>query len=254
MRARRPARHTHGRVRAPSRHLCRRVHRIAGENSCRRRLRRTAAPPELEARPIAATRHSPRAGWTRCDHRHPPATSQLTDPGSPRGLPVTIDLKEPLGSETVIHCRLRSGAPLTLRLAGRAPAGDQLTVQPALAHLHVFDAASGQRLEKTDPNRSSPSPAACYGGLPITNRGGDQDGTRGTRNRRHSWNWGRDQPSTAGAGKTHRPDRAIRSCSGRRTIVLLCSGRESMQRVAFKRRFPPRGFLSIRLRPFGRCR
>ena len=78
-----------------------------------------------------------------------PEHLELTDPGSPRGLPVTIDLKEPLGSETVIHCRLRSGAPLTLRLAGRAPAGDQLTVQPALAHLHVFDAASGQRLEPT---------------------------------------------------------------------------------------------------------
>ena len=78
-----------------------------------------------------------------------PEHLELTDPDSAHGLPVTIDLKEPLGSETVIHCRLPSGAPLTLRLAGRAPAGDQLTVQPALAHLHVFDAASGQRLEPT---------------------------------------------------------------------------------------------------------
>ena len=76
----------------------------------------------------------------------------VTDPGSALGLPLGIDLKEPLGSETVVHGRLPSGAPLTLRLAGRAPAGDHLTVQPMLEHLHVFDAASGQRL---DPAASS---------------------------------------------------------------------------------------------------
>jgi sn-glycerol 3-phosphate transport system ATP-binding protein len=68
---------------------------------------------------------------------------------SERGLTIVIDLIEPLGSEIVVHGRLagEAGNALTVKLAGPVPAGERLTVWPALAHLHVFDRATGLRIE-----------------------------------------------------------------------------------------------------------
>jgi sn-glycerol 3-phosphate transport system ATP-binding protein len=63
------------------------------------------------------------------------------------GLELVVDLVEPLGSETVVHGRLTSGDPLVVKLAGAAPAGERLTVRPDLAHLHLFDRETGQRIE-----------------------------------------------------------------------------------------------------------
>ena len=64
------------------------------------------------------------------------------------GLPLRIDLVEPLGSETLVHGRLAApgAAALVLRLAGRAPDGEVLPVVFPAAEIHVFDAATGLRL------------------------------------------------------------------------------------------------------------
>jgi sn-glycerol 3-phosphate transport system ATP-binding protein len=65
---------------------------------------------------------------------------------SPDGLPLTVDLVEPLGSETVIHGRLPGGEALVARLplaAGEIGAVLPLALPPA--SFHVFD-ASGARL------------------------------------------------------------------------------------------------------------
>ena len=66
------------------------------------------------------------------------------------GAPVTValELVEPLGSETVLHGRLASGEVLTARLPGLGPAaGDQVQLHLPAEALHVFDAATGRRLD-----------------------------------------------------------------------------------------------------------
>jgi len=62
------------------------------------------------------------------------------------GLSVSIELAEPLGSETVVHGRLPDGTALTARLPGGIPA-EPLALAPDLAALHVFDATDGKRLD-----------------------------------------------------------------------------------------------------------
>jgi sn-glycerol 3-phosphate transport system ATP-binding protein len=64
------------------------------------------------------------------------------------GLILPLDLVEPLGSETVLHGRLPNGEALTVKLAGPAPAGPAIQVTLPAAALHVFDAASGKRLDR----------------------------------------------------------------------------------------------------------
>ena len=63
------------------------------------------------------------------------------------GLPLAIDLVEPLGSESVLHGRLAQGEALAIRLPGRPPAGDRLAVSLPPAALHVFTAETGRRLD-----------------------------------------------------------------------------------------------------------
>jgi len=65
------------------------------------------------------------------------------------GLDLLIDLIEPLGSETLVHGHLTGGEAqsLVVKLAGPAPPGDRLEVQPLPEHVHVFDQASGRRIE-----------------------------------------------------------------------------------------------------------
>jgi sn-glycerol 3-phosphate transport system ATP-binding protein len=64
------------------------------------------------------------------------------------GLPLRIDLIEPLGSETLVHGRLAAPgeATLVIRLAGKAPTGETLTIEFPPEHIHVFDAGTGLRL------------------------------------------------------------------------------------------------------------
>jgi sn-glycerol 3-phosphate transport system ATP-binding protein len=67
-------------------------------------------------------------------------------PDGPDGLAVSIDLAEPLGSETVLHGRLADGTELTARIPGGVP-GERLRLAPELSALHVFDATTGKRLD-----------------------------------------------------------------------------------------------------------
>jgi sn-glycerol 3-phosphate transport system ATP-binding protein len=67
----------------------------------------------------------------------------------PGGLTLEVVLIEPLGSETLIHGHL-PGAPddtMVVKLAGHAPAGERIAVVVPPEHMHVFDSASGKRLD-----------------------------------------------------------------------------------------------------------
>jgi len=79
------------------------------------------------------------------------------------GLDLSIDLVEPLGSETLVHGHLAGGEEqsLTVRLAGAGPAGEQLAVAPQVEHLHVFDHASGRRIDPVGAETASPLLAAA---------------------------------------------------------------------------------------------
>jgi sn-glycerol 3-phosphate transport system ATP-binding protein len=63
------------------------------------------------------------------------------------GLPLAVTLAEPLGSETLIHGRLPDGAALTLRVTGAPPDAASLVVTFPAAPLHIFDTATGLRLD-----------------------------------------------------------------------------------------------------------
>jgi sn-glycerol 3-phosphate transport system ATP-binding protein len=66
---------------------------------------------------------------------------------APQGLPMQIDLIEPLGSETVIIGRLEAGDMISVKLAGPAPASETISLAIGAEHLHVFDAETGLRLD-----------------------------------------------------------------------------------------------------------
>ncbi len=63
------------------------------------------------------------------------------------GLTMQIELLEPLGSETVVHGRLPDGTPLTARMPGEVTTEGALPVILPWENLHLFDGASGKRLE-----------------------------------------------------------------------------------------------------------
>ncbi|MDP9096083.1 MAG: sn-glycerol-3-phosphate ABC transporter ATP-binding protein UgpC [Pseudomonadota bacterium] len=62
------------------------------------------------------------------------------------GIPLTVELVEPLGSETLVHGRMADGTPLLAKLNGAALVGDAVSVTLDPAELHVFDRESGARL------------------------------------------------------------------------------------------------------------
>ena len=64
----------------------------------------------------------------------------------PAGLSLSVVLVEPLGSETLVHGRLQDGTAMMLKLPGAVPVADALAIDLPPAALHLFDAASGQRL------------------------------------------------------------------------------------------------------------
>jgi sn-glycerol 3-phosphate transport system ATP-binding protein len=64
----------------------------------------------------------------------------------PDGLPLTVTLLEPLGSETLIHGALADGTSLTLRITGAPPEVPRFGLGFPAAPLHVFDTATGLRL------------------------------------------------------------------------------------------------------------
>jgi sn-glycerol 3-phosphate transport system ATP-binding protein len=78
------------------------------------------------------------------------------------GLDMVVDLIEPLGSETLVHGHLSDGVDqmLTVKLAGPAAAVDRLSVTPLLEQLHVFDQASGRRIDPIGEETATPRLAA----------------------------------------------------------------------------------------------
>ncbi|MCO6414707.1 sn-glycerol-3-phosphate ABC transporter ATP-binding protein UgpC [Siccirubricoccus sp. KC 17139] len=63
------------------------------------------------------------------------------------GLPLAIELVEPLGSETVLHGALPDGEALVVKLAGAAPRDGALHLDLPPEALHVFRQEDGKRLE-----------------------------------------------------------------------------------------------------------
>ena len=61
-----------------------------------------------------------------------------------------------------MHGHLSGGEDqsLTVKLVGPAPAGDRLAVTPQPEHLHVFDHASGRRIDPIGEETVSPPLAA----------------------------------------------------------------------------------------------
>ncbi len=66
---------------------------------------------------------------------------------APGGAVLTVDLVEPLGSETLVHGRLADDTAMTLKLPGAARVAEQVTVALPPDALHVFDAATGLRID-----------------------------------------------------------------------------------------------------------
>jgi sn-glycerol 3-phosphate transport system ATP-binding protein len=79
------------------------------------------------------------------------------------GLNLAIDLIEPLGSETLVHGHVPDDPTqsLVVKLPGAAPAGDQLAVRLRTEHMHVFDHASGKRIEVIEPESRTARLAAA---------------------------------------------------------------------------------------------
>jgi sn-glycerol 3-phosphate transport system ATP-binding protein len=67
-------------------------------------------------------------------------------PNDADGLALAVELAEPLGSETVLHGRLPDGTQLSARVPG-ALAAESITLAPDPDWLHVFDAATGKRID-----------------------------------------------------------------------------------------------------------
>ena len=65
---------------------------------------------------------------------------------TPGGLALAVELVEPLGSETLVHGRLADGTAMLVKQSGAMPVGETLHVTLPAAQLHVFDAASGARI------------------------------------------------------------------------------------------------------------
>ncbi len=74
------------------------------------------------------------------------SVSNGQEPGSTSG---TVELVEPLGGHTVVHCRMRSGDMLLLQVEPEMAIreGDDLPLCLPLEALHVFDATTGKRID-----------------------------------------------------------------------------------------------------------
>ncbi len=65
----------------------------------------------------------------------------------PAGLALEVDLLEPLGSETVVIGHLPNCELLSVKLAKEDAHGETMRISFPAAHLHVFDAESGLRVD-----------------------------------------------------------------------------------------------------------
>ena len=69
------------------------------------------------------------------------------------GMPVEVDLLEPLGSETLVHGRLFGRDPIVVKAPGVLAETSAVTVRIQPDHVHVFDAASGRRIDHAGQDR-----------------------------------------------------------------------------------------------------
>ena len=120
----------------PGRYLCRRLHRHAGD--------------ELPARIAGGDEQ-------RGDRRSGIRPEHVMLNGT--GMPMEVDLVEPLGSETLLHGRVGAGTEITVKVAGPAPRDGAPRVAFPREHLHLFDAKSGrERLGLCPKPRQGHSP------------------------------------------------------------------------------------------------
>ena len=66
---------------------------------------------------------------------------------SAEGMAVPVNLIEPLGSEMLVHGAMADGELLTVKLPSHTPVGDTISVSFPPQHLHLFDRASGLRID-----------------------------------------------------------------------------------------------------------
>ncbi len=62
------------------------------------------------------------------------------------GMPLMVELVEPLGSETLVHGRMADGTMLLVKLQGTVDVGARIEVGFAPSFVHLFDARTGARL------------------------------------------------------------------------------------------------------------
>ena len=82
-----------------------------------------------------------------------PEHLEIGPSGLPGGLELSVELVEPLGSETVVHGRTSAGEAVIMRLSGAVEVQDRLSAILSAAHLHVFDRDTGARLGSESPKR-----------------------------------------------------------------------------------------------------
>ena len=56
---------------------------------------------------------------------------------------MTVELVEPLGSETLVHGRMADGTALLVKLPGAVAVAERIEVGFDAAAVHLFDAATG---------------------------------------------------------------------------------------------------------------
>jgi sn-glycerol 3-phosphate transport system ATP-binding protein len=66
---------------------------------------------------------------------------------APGGIAVRVELVEPLGSETLVHGRMRNGEAMLAKLAGAASVADEVAIGFDPGAIHVFNRESGARIE-----------------------------------------------------------------------------------------------------------
>ncbi len=65
------------------------------------------------------------------------------------GLTLTVDLVEPLGSETLIHGRIvgQDNAAVVIKVSGAVSPSETITISIQNDHVHVFDSTTGMRID-----------------------------------------------------------------------------------------------------------
>ncbi len=83
----------------------------------------------------------------------------------PGGLVLEVVLTEPLGSESLVHGHLPGAeTDMVVKLAGHVPPVEQLAVTVPPEHMHVFDSATGKRLDPLNTENPPVRVAAAQSG------------------------------------------------------------------------------------------